>query len=507
MNTRGRSMTVSNDKAASKKRATTAGPSSTAEDPNNNNAPRVTTLKELKSAPGPELPDLELEEPLPKEAINLLSDLKFDLSASPLYKSEQHPKNTEILSFKDFTRRFESSASRARLLIYLYEHWSGIDDAADSLTRIRGEREHLRQIGKEQETQIKELTQDVADRDQEIARLHTQIRQGTHDTNGGFDQRNREGTIDSQGTVADQGSRKMITSDVDKLTSATPEHFIHFRDNIIDKINIEASYFRGDNRLTIRYIQSRLDTDIASMMRPYVNMQGYTANKFIDRLGKSCGMDNAARKARIDLTKITQKADESIDAYHARIASLWNIASTSEEERVETLRTTVNRTLAFSIVANSYETVDELLDALRSIESRHGEIRAIHPRNRDKPQSTFPTNNSRRTSASTSNSDRRISNPNAALTPTATKPQGWTGPWFKPETNPKSLAGDFQARTKLSEQNRCYRCRGSGHRATDPCCPLKNKPTKFNSVEIKSEPPESNDPFEHSDSENSLSRG
>lgn len=33
-------------------------------------------------------------------------------------------------------------------------------------------------------------------------------------------------------------------------------------------------------------------------------------------------MDNAARKARIDLTKITQKADESIDAYYARIASL-----------------------------------------------------------------------------------------------------------------------------------------------------------------------------------------
>lgn len=197
MNTRGRLMTVSNDKAASKKRATTAGPSSTAEDPNNNNTPRVTTLKELKSAPGPKLPDLELEEPLPKEAINLLSDLKFDLSASPLYKSEQHPKNTEILSFKDFTRRFKSSASRARLLIYLYEHWSGIDDAADSLTRIRGEREHLRQIGKEQETQIKELTQDVADRDQEIARLYTQIRQGTHNTNGGFDQRNREGTIDS----------------------------------------------------------------------------------------------------------------------------------------------------------------------------------------------------------------------------------------------------------------------------------------------------------------------
>ncbi|KAK7734573.1 hypothetical protein SLS57_000270 [Botryosphaeria dothidea] len=201
-------MTVSNDKAASKKRATTVGPSSTAEDPNNNNTPRVTTLKELKSAPGPKLPDLELEELLLKEAINLLSDLKFDLSASPLY----------------------------------------------NLTRIRGEREHLRQIDKEQETQIKELTQDVADRDQEIARLHTQIRQRTYNTNGGFDQRNREGTIDSQGTVADQGSRKMITSDVDKLTSATPEYFIHFRDNIIDKINIKASYFRGDNRLTIRYI-------------------------------------------------------------------------------------------------------------------------------------------------------------------------------------------------------------------------------------------------------------
>lgn len=58
------------------------------------------------------------------------------------------------------------------------------------------------------------------------------------------------------------------------------------------------------------------------MMRPYVNIQGYTADKFMDRLRKSCGIDNAARKARNDLVKITQKNDESINSYHARIASL-----------------------------------------------------------------------------------------------------------------------------------------------------------------------------------------
>lgn len=338
-------------------------------------------------------------------------------------------------------------------------------DGARNLTQIRGERTALQQeranleaVGTEQEAQLLELNATVNQQAVEIERLRGLLAQGTalpapprpaRDGQASF---RREGTTGSQGTAVDQGSKKMLTPEVEKLTSATPEHFIHFRDSMEDKISTETAYFRGDDRMIIRHIQGRLSTEIANMMRPYVTMQGYTAKKFMERLGKSCGMDNAARKARIELTKILQKPDEAIDTYHARIASLWNIANTSEEERIESLRTTVNRGLAFSIVANNYDTVDELLDALRSIEARQTEIRAVHSRNKDKPAGTSSNNNNnnRRPPAPADNTDRRTTNPNAALTPTATKPQGWTGPWFEPEANPKSLAGDFQARLKLS---------------------------------------------------------
>lgn len=46
----------------------------------------------------------------------------------------------------------------------------------------------------------------------------------------------------------------MITSDVDKLTSATLDYFIYFRDNMVNKVLIETGYFQGDNRLITHYI-------------------------------------------------------------------------------------------------------------------------------------------------------------------------------------------------------------------------------------------------------------
>lgn len=46
----------------------------------------------------------------------------------------------------------------------------------------------------------------------------------------------------------------MITSDVNKLTSAILDYFIHFHDNMVNKVLIETGYFQGDNRLITHYI-------------------------------------------------------------------------------------------------------------------------------------------------------------------------------------------------------------------------------------------------------------
>ena len=60
-------------------------------------------------------------------------------------------------------------------------------------------------------------------------------------------------------------------------------------------------------------------------------------------------------------------------------------------------------------------------------------------------------------------------NPNAKFIPTSTKPVGWIGTWYNPESYLRKLQVDERA--TFLQQGRCWGCRRSGHRRSDACCP------------------------------------
>lgn len=121
MITRGRSTTVG-EKSSGKQRAATVGPSEERQEESSKSAKSTLTIEQLIGMPGLELPELETEDSLHPDYVALIGELSFDLSSSPLYNVEKHPKNSEILGFYDFSRRCHNATTRARLFIYLYEH-------------------------------------------------------------------------------------------------------------------------------------------------------------------------------------------------------------------------------------------------------------------------------------------------------------------------------------------------------------------------------------------------
>jgi hypothetical protein len=58
----------------------------------------------------------------------------------------------------------------------------------------------------------------------------------------------------------------------------------------------------------------------------------------------------------------------------------------------------------------------------------------------------------------------------------ATKPEGWVGAWFDPQSSPKRLTNE--ERTLLRQQGRYWACRGSGHRSAHEVCPKQSSRSK-----------------------------
>lgn len=222
-------------------------------------------------------------------------------------------------------------------------------------------------------------------------------------------------------------------------------------------------------------------------MRPYVK-SCYTANEFLEKLGKTCGMDIARKKATNDLIAAKQGEKESIDAYHARLCALWTLTNISEEDKVEKMQDSVNFGLAMSIATCTFKSVEQLLETLRKAEYRRDEIKRTNPRNSKdkKPVGGSITHTRIRENNPATNKGRSPSANSNSRNPTATKPRDWVGTWYEPETNPAKMTD--AERTQIAKQGRCRCCRGSGHFATDACCPLHNR-TKLAEIQTLEELP------------------
>ncbi|KAI5300860.1 hypothetical protein KEM55_004379 [Ascosphaera atra] len=122
----------------------------------------------------------------------------------------------------------------------------------------------------------------------------------------------------------------------------------------------------------------------------------------------------------------------------------------------------------------------DLLDRARSIEHNRNSARVVHPQSQFQPRSG--RDNNRRPQQQSASSFQKKgyagqpslqANANTfAGPPCAVKPASWQSPWYEPQSNPPKLMSDAE-RTQLRHEGRCYRCRGSGHQATHPVCPMR----------------------------------
>ncbi|POS85529.1 hypothetical protein EPUL_005027 [Erysiphe pulchra] len=180
--------------------------------------------------------------------------------------------------------------------------------------------------------------------------------------------------------------------------------------------------------------------------------------------------------AQSTLLTIRQKSGENISRYYQRISVLWTRADYSESEKVRSFIKSANPNLTRHILHLQFSKTQDILQALRTVESRKLGIDNHQPR---APSSRNLANSSNSISKSVpalpSLSNNKLpQTTNSNSPPSLVKPANWIGPWHQPEDNPTKLQPGESA--ILAAQGRCFRCRGSGHRASDiTICPKKNR--------------------------------
>jgi hypothetical protein len=188
------------------------------------------------------------------------------------------------------------------------------------------------------------------------------------------------------------------------------------------------------------------------------------------------GIHQLADAAIRELQSITQKPGESVTQYYHRLLPLWGRAGITERERTKKFKTTLRPSLANYMWWKEHVTMREALDDARRIEEARAEINFQHPqtpRGRGTSNQTHtPTNQKASVKPAVTNNPRASSNnPRSRrdFPPVSQKPNGWPGEWFDPVEHPSKLTEN--EKVSLQRQGRCWACRGSGHRASDPCCP------------------------------------
>lgn len=233
---------------------------------------------------------------------------------------------------------------------------------------------------------------------------------------------------------------------------------------------------------------------------------------FLNEIKTSIGFNNQRASARRALEKLTQGSDD-VTTYFNNLRFHWNLGDIPLHDRVRKFVASLRRDI--SIALDSVDFGDDLyraLEAARRVEN--AQLQRNLELSRTSIQSSSNSSfTSRKFGPKFRGSDFKSmdktfasSKPPVPHTPTLTpfpdtsmpkdisakptkfdipseadlkfnerfprcakKPEGWQGPWWDPEINPRKLSESDQR--LLYSQRRCWRCRGSGHRVGDPCCP------------------------------------
>ena len=221
-----------------------------------------------------------------------------------------------------------------------------------------------------------------------------------------------------------------------------------------------------------------------------------TVKSFFEEIENYMGLHHQAKDAKKELLTIKMENNENVSEYYHRIFKLWQRAKTPMEDRIEKFLTTLKPGISSSLIGKDYTDFKELLETARRIEARRKDVAHTFPRgdnkseksstgvNRNQSRSAAPSQNSnsgsvRKTASSSQNTSESS---NGKFGPVSQKPNGWVGEWFDGEKNPPKLQPEDKER--LIKQNRCWSCRGSGHKGSDSVCINYDRKKKLNKLGV-----------------------
>ena len=182
-------------------------------------------------------------------------------------------------------------------------------------------------------------------------------------------------------------------------------------------------------------------------------------------------------------------SNETVDKYYQQIFKLWEQAKTPEHERVKRFKITLKPSIAHALIGQKHTKIIDVLEAAREVKHQKSQISSKFSREArtfqkssgsagssgrmwgksgSAPQAggSFSTGANSVASAATSSSSGALKgsgkpvntsssiNPNAKFIPTSTKPAGWVGTWYNPESYTRKLQDDERA--TLLQQGRCW---------------------------------------------------
>lgn len=196
-----------------------------------------------------------------------------------------------------------------------------------------------------------------------------------------------------------------------------------------------------------------------------------TSKELFTEIEHYMGIHNQESDARKLLYEMTMGEKETVDELYHKMFHLWNLAKIPEKERIDQFITSLRPHLSTSITNMRFISVREAVDEVRLTETRKRIINDKYAKTN--PKTNNNSNNNLKNSQPSLNKNNNkqkssgpaMDNANEKFIPCTKKPTGWVGVWYEPEQYPKKL--EQNEKWELTRQGRCWKCRGSGHKAGD----------------------------------------
>jgi hypothetical protein len=218
------------------------------------------------------------------------------------------------------------------------------------------------------------------------------------------------------------------------------------------KFEVDQPLYPSD-RSRIQYALSQMEEPIFSVMQTLVQRAPEkTLADFLSDVEHYMGVHLRADAANHELQTVAQRQNESVTQYFHRLLILWDQADTPERDHVKKLKSTLIPSVGTALYIKDHLTVRAVLDDARKVEEGRLETFHYHPRGPRNTTTTKPTTGTtpkpNGTAPKTTTTTPGVTNPpgagnpNARFGPVATKPEGWVGAWFDPQSSPKRLTNE-----------------------------------------------------------------